>query len=58
MDEKLLELLACPLCDSRPKLALVAGELVCPVCRHRFPILNGIPRLLPESARPPKNDAD
>lgn len=49
IDESLLAILACPLCDDRPALRLDGEWLICDQCRHRFPIRDGIPHLLPES---------
>jgi len=54
IDEKLLEILACPICDERPPLKLVGAYLVCTVCGSGFPIVDDIPHLLPESALPPQ----
>ncbi len=54
IDEKLLEILACPVCDERPPLKLVEGYLVCTKCGHGYPIVDDIPHLLPESALSPQ----
>ncbi|MFY9233232.1 MAG: Trm112 family protein [Fimbriimonadaceae bacterium] len=53
IDPDLLAILACPLCDERPPLELLDHHLVCTVCGSRYPIEDGIPRLLPEDAIPP-----
>jgi uncharacterized protein YbaR (Trm112 family) len=53
IDPELLAILACPLCEERPPLELVEDTLVCTQCGSRFPIEDGIPRLLPEDAIPP-----
>lgn len=59
IDSILLERLACPNCDDRPPLRLVGETLVCDVCGSVYPIVNGIPHLLPESAvAKDKKDAD
>lgn len=50
IDPGLLEILACPLCDDRPPLREEGDFLVCTVCGARFPVVDGIPHLLPESA--------
>jgi len=50
MDPKLLEILACPLEESRPPLQLKGQYLYCASCDRYFPIVNDIPHLLPESA--------
>ncbi len=47
----LLELLACPVCDSHPRLALAGECLRCPECRRQYPVEDGIPNLLPEAGR-------
>lgn len=54
IDEKLLEILACPLCENRPPLLLQGEFLVCTQCGHGFPIIDDIPHLLPESAIEPE----
>jgi len=54
IDPKLLELLACPVCPERPPLEERDGWLVCMSCGRRFPIRDGIPDLLPESAVEPQ----
>lgn len=48
--DDLLPLLACPVCDDRPPLKLEESYLVCTVCERRYPVVDGIPHLLPESA--------
>lgn len=50
IDSVLLVILACPRCEARPKLSLQGETLSCPVCNSTYPIVNGIPHLLPESA--------
>jgi SAM-dependent methyltransferase len=64
MKKRLLELLCCPDCR-REKLDLVIyaasggngtqeiaeGEIRCLGCRSRFPVINGIPRMLPSPLR-------
>lgn len=52
---ELLEILACPRCDARPKLDYQDQALICPLCRHRYPIIDGIPHLLVENAIPPED---
>lgn len=44
-------LLACPHC--RGALAWKGSEAECTGCRRRYPVRDGVPDLLPESARPP-----
>ena len=48
IDEKLLEVLVCPVCKTGVKLE--AERLVCGQCTRRYPIRNGIPVMLPEEA--------
>lgn len=50
MDPEFLALLACPLEDSRPPFDFRDGMLVCTSCGAKFPVVDGIPRLLPEDA--------
>jgi uncharacterized protein YbaR (Trm112 family) len=52
-----LGILACPACDSRPNLVLEesTSELVCPVCKHKYPIRHGIPILLTSASGPTSN---
>jgi len=50
IDEKLLEILACPRCESRPPLELRGNFLVCTECRYAYRIVEGIPHLLIEEA--------
>ena len=51
---ELLALLACPLCPERSPLTQVGDYLVCTKEGTGFPIVDGIPRLLPESAISPE----
>ena len=53
IDETLLSLLGCPACDERPPLRQEGNALVCDVCRRRYPIRNGLPEVLVESATIP-----
>ncbi|MCX7800307.1 MAG: hypothetical protein N2109_08205 [Fimbriimonadales bacterium] len=58
IDPRLLELLACPICAERPPLEERDGWLVCTVCRRRYPVRDGIPDLLPESAVEPSTETE
>ena len=49
----LLEILACPACDSRPKVTLENDKLVCGECGRRYPVRDGIPVMLIEDAELP-----
>ena len=55
IDKELLELLACPACESRPPLREneEAQALVCEACGRHYPIREGIPVLLVEEATMP-----
>ena len=52
IDPKLLEILACPLHPERPPLRLEGEYLICTLEGHGFPIVDGIPHLLPTSVIP------
>lgn len=52
IDPALLELLACPNCDERPPLRQEGSVLICDACRCAYPIIDDIPHLLPEDAKP------
>lgn len=52
LDDLLLEVLACPRCPSRPPVRQAGEFLVCTECGYRYPVLDGIPQMLPESAIP------
>jgi uncharacterized protein YbaR (Trm112 family) len=51
MDQKLLEILVCPVCKSPLTYRRDARELICPACRIAYPIRDDIPVMLPEEAR-------
>lgn len=46
LDPQLLNLLRCPVCEERPELREEGDELVCTECARRYPVMNGIPRLV------------
>lgn len=52
IDEKLLEILACPLCKTEVKLKKKNEQeyLVCVKCRRMYPIRDGIPIMLIDEA--------
>ncbi len=58
IDPTLLAILACPLCENHPHLRLDGLNLVCDQCHNTFPIVDGIPHLLPESAVPAEKTND
>ena len=59
MRSKFVELLACPICGGDLELTptesadghVLAGALACAGCAASFPIVGGVPRLLPDDAR-------
>ena len=51
MDDRLLDILACPVCKGPLKLHREAAVLVCRAERLAFPIRNGVPMMLEEDAR-------
>jgi len=50
ISDRLLEILACPACDSRPSVELVDGAIRCTLCGRTYPIENGIPIMIVEKA--------
>ncbi|HCJ66605.1 MAG TPA: hypothetical protein DHV62_04585 [Elusimicrobia bacterium] len=52
IDQKLLEILACPLCKTEVKLKEKNGQeyLVCIQCKRMYPIRDGIPIMLIDEA--------
>lgn len=57
IDEQLLALLACPACDDRPPVRQEGETLVCERCGRIYPIREGIPDMLVESAVLPGESA-
>mgnify|MGYP000571270435 CR=1 FL=1 len=51
MDSKLLDILACPLCNSPLVYDKTAQELICKADRLAFPVRDGIPVMLEADAR-------
>ena len=51
----LVEILACPACDSRPPVRLAENgtRLECTECGRRYPVEDDIPVMLPEAAERP-----
>ena len=55
MDEKLMEILCCPVCKGDLKLEtanqegteIIEGALFCKACDFHYPIEEGIPNLMP-----------
>ena len=61
LDERLLKILACPVCvtDESVKNASVDlkdSKLVCRNCGRRYAIVDGIPNMIPEEAELPEKD--
>ncbi|OQX88744.1 MAG: tetraacyldisaccharide 4'-kinase [candidate division Zixibacteria bacterium 4484_93] len=50
LDQKLLELLVCPVCKGELEYDEVGNCLLCHRCSLRYRIENGIPIMLPEKA--------
>ena len=51
MDDRLLDILACPVCKGPLKHQRDAKALVCRADRLAFPIREGVPMMLEEDAR-------
>ena len=51
MDDRLLDILACPVCKGPLKLQRAAGVLVCRADRLAFPIKDNVPMMVEEDAR-------
>jgi uncharacterized protein len=51
IDQKLLDILACPACENRPGVTLRDGELLCGECGRAYPIRDDIPVMLVDQAR-------
>ena len=54
IDPRLLEILACPACEDRPPVRLDGDGLRCDQCGRLYPIRDGIPEMLIESATVPR----
>ena len=51
LNEKLLEILACPKCKGDLNLTEQNDGLICPACKLKYPIREGIPVMLIEEAQ-------
>ncbi len=51
LDQKLLEILACPKCKGDLDLNQDKAGLLCPACKLIFPVREGIPVMLVEEAK-------
>jgi uncharacterized protein YbaR (Trm112 family) len=56
VEDRLLDILACPVCKGPLKYRREAGVLVCRAERLAFPIQNGVPMMLEEDARQLRHD--
>jgi len=56
LPERLLEILACPVC--KVKVALEDDRLVCSKCGRRYPVRENIPIMLVEEAEMPNGGAE
>jgi len=56
MDDRLLDILACPVCKGPLKFQRDAAVLVCRGERLAFPVRDGVPMMLEEDARPLAHD--
>ena len=56
MDDRLLDILACPVCKGPLKYQRAAEVLVCRAERLAFPLRDGVPMMLEEDARPLSSD--
>jgi hypothetical protein len=52
MKKTLLDLLVCPICHAPLHTDSASGDLVCRPERLAYPVMDGIPMLLAEHARP------
>lgn len=52
IDSEFLKILGCPLHPQRPPFEQQGDYLVCTLAHHGFPIVDGIPHLLPEDVIP------
>jgi uncharacterized protein YbaR (Trm112 family) len=51
VDDRLLDILACPICKGPLKFQRAAEVLVCRAERLAFPLVDGVPMMLEEDAR-------
>ncbi|MER1940735.1 MULTISPECIES: Trm112 family protein [unclassified Castellaniella] len=52
MENRLLQILVCPVCKGTLRHDREQQELICQADRLAFPIRDGVPVMLPEEARP------
>lgn len=51
MDNKLLDILVCPVCKGKLSYENESKELICRFDKLAYPVLNGIPVMLEDEAR-------
>ena len=51
MDEKLVDILACPVCKGPLQWIRESGEFLCRADRLAYPVRDDIPVMLPDEAR-------
>ena len=56
MNDRLLDILACPVCKGPVKFQRAAQVLVCRADRLAFPLKDGVPMMLEEDARQLNSD--
>jgi hypothetical protein len=49
ISKELLEILACPVCKA--DVQLQGNDLVCTKCKRKYPVVDGIPNMLPDELR-------
>jgi uncharacterized protein YbaR (Trm112 family) len=50
LDVRVLEQLACPVCLGALQLVPSGAEIGCPQCQRFYPLIDGIPVLIPDRA--------
>lgn len=51
MENRLLQILVCPICKGALRQDRETQELICPTDRLAFPLRDGVPVMLPTEAR-------
>jgi uncharacterized protein len=49
-DARILDQLACPVCFGALRLNSSSSQITCLVCQRRYPLIDGIPVVIPERA--------
>ena len=58
IDEKLLEILACPACKGDIEYDEENEKLICQKCGRRYPVRDGIPVMLIDEAELPEEEKE